>query len=127
MQKRGLSYLAAMLLSTVLFRPVYACGLCHEDDRAAVYSYAADQKAKAQPDQLEFAVLKVVGPLPASTVQHLTSWLGARKGVDPSTIKISAPQKSIGFVFEKTESKDSLLADLNKQFPELKIHFLKYD
>ncbi|MCC7343814.1 MAG: hypothetical protein IT573_02670 [Deltaproteobacteria bacterium] len=103
------------------------CGLCHEDDRSAVYSYEAVQKVKADPARLEFAVFKVVGPLPKATLDRLTQWLGARPGVDAATIKISATQKSMGFVWERSGSKPALIADLAKAFPELKVHALVYD
>lgn len=120
----------ALLALSVFFlniRPAFPCGLCHEDDRSAVYSYEAVQKTKAQPDKLEFAVFKVIGPLPASTIEKLNAWLKAQKGVDPSTLKISAQQKSIGFVFEKAFSKEVLIGNLQKNFPELQVHILKYD
>ena len=95
------------------------CGLCREDNRAAVYSYEADQKVKADPERLEFVVLKVTGPLPRETVASLISWLAERGGVDSSTLKVSASQKSIGFVFEKKYSKEALILDLAKNFPPL--------
>ncbi|MFO1462596.1 MAG: hypothetical protein U1F66_02390 [bacterium] len=104
-----------------------ACGLCHEDDRSAVYSYAAVQKVKADPARLEFAVFKIIGPLPKDTVERLNRWLAARKGIDPATIKISSSQKSMGFVWEKAGSKEALLADLQKEFPDLKAHALSYE
>lgn len=103
------------------------CGLCHEDDRAAVYSYEAVQKVKADPARLEFAVFKIVGPLPKATVERLTQWLGARPGVDSGTVKISITQKSMGFVLEKSVSKEALIEGLRKDFPELKVHALTYE
>ena len=102
-----------------LWMPVsnlYACGLCYEDNRAAVYSYEAMEKVKAAPDRLEFLVIKVKGPLPQETVRLLTLWLTGREGVDPQTVKVSALQKSIGFVFEKAYSKTKLIDDLSKDF-----------
>jgi hypothetical protein len=108
-------------------RAALPCGLCHEDDRSAVYSYEAVQKVKAEPARLEFAVFKIVGPLPKATVERLTQWLGTQPGVDPATIKISATQKSMGFVWERVRSKEALLVDLSREFPELKVHALTYD
>jgi hypothetical protein len=108
-------------------RAVFACGLCHEDDRSAVYSYEAVQKAKAQPDKLEFVVLKVTGALPSPTVDLLSQWLKARAGVDPETVKISAAQKSIGLVMKRTRSKETLAGDLQKDFQGLRFHVLPYN
>lgn len=94
----------------------YPCGLCYEDNRAAVYSYEAMEKVKADPDRFEFVVIKVQGALPKKTAGLLTQWLLEREGVDPQTVKISALQKSIGFVLEKTCSKEELISDLSKDF-----------
>lgn len=126
MRSRTLLLLPLFALS-LMPRTAKPCGLCHEDDRAAVYSYESVQKVKADPTHLEFAVFKIIGPLPKATVDRLTQWLSARPGVDKTTIKISTTQKSMGFVWEKAVSKDALLGDLNKEFPELKIHALSYD
>ncbi|HKY64483.1 MAG TPA: hypothetical protein VJR29_13825 [bacterium] len=121
-------WLSLSMLGLALFpRVAMPCGLCHEDDRSAVYSYEAVQKAKADPARLEFAVFKIIGPLPKSTVERLTQWLSSRPGVDPSTVKISATQKSMGLVWERARSKDAMLADLARDFPELKVHALVYE
>src|SRR4030095_9043948 len=108
-----------LLSSLALIRHAAPCGLCHEDYLSAVYSYEAAEKAKAKPDQLEFTVLKIEGPLAQATLGRLHQWLQKRKGIDSTTVKISAPQKSAGFVFEKRYSKDSLTADLERDFSEL--------
>ncbi|HEX5035518.1 MAG TPA: hypothetical protein VFW62_13640 [bacterium] len=124
---KKLRWLALSVLGFALFpRAVWPCGLCHEDDRSAVYSYEAVQKVKADPAQLEFAIFKISGPLPKSTVERLTQWLSSRPGIDPSTIKISSTQKSMGFVWERARSKAALLADLGRDFPELTVHALAY-
>ena len=102
------------------------CGLCREDNRAAVYSYEADQKVTADPERLEFVVLKIKGPLPRETVASLMKWLAGRGGVDPSTVRVSAFQKSIGFVLEKKYSKEALVLDLAKNFPLLSFRPIDY-
>ncbi|MCC6272080.1 MAG: hypothetical protein IT572_01315 [Deltaproteobacteria bacterium] len=128
MKLSGWSFAIFLALGLTLApRAARPCGLCHEDDRSAVYSYEAVQKVKADPARLEFAVFKIVGPLPKATVDGLTQWLSARPGVDAATIKISATQKSMGFVWERAGSKAALIADLAKAFPELKVHALVYD
>lgn len=103
------------------------CGLCHEDNRAAVYSYEAMKKVKADPSRLEFAVFKIVGPLSKPSVDRLTLWLGQRPGVDRETVKVSVHQKSMGFVWEKSHSKADLILELQKQFPELQVHAIVYE
>jgi len=114
----------AMAVVPAVARP---CGLCREDDRSAVYSYQAIQKVKANPELLEFAVFKVLGPLPPETVPRLTQWLQARPGVDSETVKISTSQHSMGFVWKKSGSKDTLIADLRRDFPELQVHVRHYE
>lgn len=122
-------------VGVILFAFVYffgvpngmGCGLCHEDNRSAVYSYEAVQKAKAQPDKLEFAVFKIIGPLDAATAQKLQQWLQSKKGIDAATVKISTAQKSMGFVMEKSISKESLIAELESGFSSLQFHPLKYN
>jgi hypothetical protein len=105
----------------------YPCGLCREDDRSAVYSYEAVQKAKAQPDKLEFVVLKVAGVLSAPITDKLAQWLKARPGVDPETVKISTAQKSIGLILEKSQSKEALVGELQNEFPGLRFHVVPYN
>lgn len=108
-------------------RTASPCSLCHEDNRAAVYSWDAAQKVAAAPDKLEFVVLKALGPLPQSTADAITAWLKMRAGVDPATVKVSALQKSIGFVFENSKDKEALVSDMAKAFPALSLHVLKYE
>ncbi|HSA59112.1 MAG TPA: hypothetical protein VLJ37_05445 [bacterium] len=105
----------------------YPCGLCREDNRAAVYTWEAAQKVAAAPDKLEFVVLKVLGPLPQKRADEIASWLAQRAGVDPSTVKVSAFQKSVGFVFEKSRDKAGLVSEMKKSFPELSLHILTYE
>jgi hypothetical protein len=122
-------------LGTFLFAFVYllglpngiCCGLCHEDNRSAVYSYEAAEKAKAQPDKLEFAIFKVTGPLDPATAQKIQQWLVGKKGIDATTVKVSTSQKSMGFVMEKSISKDGLITELESGFPGFKFHSLKYN
>ncbi len=97
----------------------WPCGLCREDNRAAVYSYEATQKVAADPKALEFVVLKVKGPLPSKTAEDLIRRLSERQGVDASTVKVSTLQKSIGFVFVKVHGIENLVADLSEGFPHL--------
>ncbi len=104
-------------------KPLWACGLCHEDDRAAVYSYPAMQKVEAHPDQLEFVVIKISGPLTQLLVNRLEAWLKKQEGVDSETVKLALNQKAMGFVFKKSASFDALLAGLAKEFR--KLHFTK--
>lgn len=113
------SFIAAAAVLVPFSGPAWPCGLCHEDNRAAVYSWKAMQKVNAAPRKLEFVVLKVKGALPPATADQLTSWIEKREGVDPATVKVSTLQKSIGFVFEKSLSKDDLLAALSQEFPKL--------
>lgn len=116
-----------MVTAVLVFdRAGWPCGLCHEDNRAAVYSYEAMEKVKANPDKLEFVVVKIKGPLPQQNIEHLIQWLSERVGVDPPTVKISSLQKSIGFVFEKAHSKEKLIADLSKDFTDLIFQILRY-
>ncbi|HEX5037860.1 MAG TPA: hypothetical protein VFX30_11940 [bacterium] len=105
----------------------WPCGLCHEDNRAAVYSWDAAQKVAASPDKLELVVLKLLGPLPQARADELVSWLSLQAGVDASTVKASALQKSVGFVHEKARDKEALLSAMRKAFPELSLHILKYE
>lgn len=105
----------------------YPCGLCDEDNRAAVYSWEAEQKVAAAPDKLEFVVLKVSGPLPQRRADEIAAWLALRAGVDPATVRVSAFQKSIGFVFEKSGDEAGLVSEMKKAFPELSLHILKYE
>jgi hypothetical protein len=105
----------------------YPCGLCHEDNRAAVYSWEATQKVAAAPDRLEFVVLKVLGPLSQKRADEIAAWLALQSGVDPATVKVAALQKSIGFVFEKSKDKPALVSGMKRNFPELSLHILRYD
>lgn len=112
-----LIFLPLTLLSA---EPTYPCGLCHEDDRAAVYSYESMEKVRLGPERLEFLVMKVMGsfdPLAPELVEKLQDWLAKRQGVDAASVIISPNQRSIGFVFEKVYSKGTLLRDLNQAFP----------
>ncbi len=109
-----------------LARTAFPCGLCYEDNRAAVYSYASMQKVEKNREKLEFVVIKIKGPAPVQTVADLHHWLEERKGVDPSTIKISTLQKSIGFVLEKSFPKEELLAALARDFRNLSFKILSY-
>ncbi|HKX12371.1 MAG TPA: hypothetical protein VJP40_04395 [bacterium] len=117
----------ALLAALLLPRMALPCGLCHEDNRAAVYSYEAMKKVKADPQRLEFAVFKLTGPLPKAGIERLQLWLGQRPGIDKETIKISSQQKSMGFVWEKSHSKPDLILELQRQFPDLKVHSLVYE
>ena len=111
----------------VLLAPnsAYPCGLCREDNRAAVYSYEALQRVKAHPDELEFVVIKMTGSLSAKTVDNLGQWLSWRRGVEATTLKISSLQKSMGFVYEKkTQDKQILLMELQETFPDLSFKIL---
>jgi hypothetical protein len=105
----------------------WPCGLCNEDNRAAVYSWEAAQKVDAAPDRLEFVVLKALGPLPQTTADAISAWLKLQPGVDASTVKVSTLQKSIGFVFEKAVAKEDLVSRMAKAFPALSLHILKYE
>src|SRR5262245_44325229 len=114
-------FLSSLLL---IHSAAYPCGLCREDYFSSVYSYEAVERAKANPDTLEFMVLKIEGPLPEATLRRLNRWLQKRKGVDATTVKISAHQKSVGFIFEKRFSKDFLMGDLERAFPALNFEVL---
>jgi hypothetical protein len=105
----------------------WPCGLCHEDNRAAVYSWEAAQKVAAAPERLEFVVLKLLGPLPPKRADETAAWLKTRAGVDPATVKVSALQKSAGFVFERAGDKAALLSAMKQAFPELSLHVLRYE
>ncbi len=111
------NFLMSMIAVALWPQVSLACELCHEDARAAVYSYEAIQKVKENPDKLEFVVLKVKGTFSQDIVDSLREWLSQKNGVDPTTIKISTFQKSIGFVFEKNRSKEKLVSDLTQDFP----------
>jgi hypothetical protein len=76
---------------------------------------------------LEFVVLKVTGALPAPTAERLAQWLKARPGLDPEAVKISTTQKSIGLLMERTQSKEALVGDLQKEFQGLRFHVLQYN
>lgn len=105
----------------------WACGVCDEDDRSAVYNHEAMEKVRTNPDRLEFVVLKVQGSLRQDLPTTLETWLKKQEGVDPSTIKISVPQKSIGFVLDKKYSKEKLAVNLKKAFPQLSFHIHDYE
>jgi hypothetical protein len=125
----GKNWIGILLFGFLYFAQMsqgICCGLCHEDDRAAVYSYEAVQKAKAQPDKLEFAVFKISGPLDPAATQKLQQWLQSKNGIDAGTIKVSTVQKSMGFVMEKSLSKASLIAELESAFPGFQFHALSY-
>lgn len=119
----------SLILSSLasLRHAAYPCCPYHEDCVSAVNSYEAMEKVKAQPDNLEFAILKIEGLLPQATLEELHQWLLNRIGVHSTTVKISASQKSAGFVFEKRCSKDSLTKDLERDFPELDFKMLQYN
>lgn len=105
----------------------YPCGLCYEDNRAAVYSYEAVQKVKANPDKFEFIVLKIKGKLSQETADQIRRWLSERGEIDPTTVKVSTLQKSIGFVADKSFPKNSLLDELSRAFSPLTFELLPYD
>lgn len=102
----------------------WPCGLCKEDNRAAVYSWDAAQKVDAAPDKLEFVVLKLLGPLPQARADAVAAWLSLQAGVDVSTVKVSTLQKSAGFAYEKGRDKAALLASMRAAFPELSLRVL---
>ncbi len=118
---------ALILLSFVVAETALPCGLCREDNRAAVYSYRAMLKVRAHPNQLEFVVLKVAGAFPRKTIGQLTFWLAQQSGLDAGTLKISSLQKSIGFVWIKSAPKKQLVSQLSEKFPSLIFQILAYD
>ncbi|MBI4126792.1 MAG: hypothetical protein HY465_04785 [Deltaproteobacteria bacterium] len=103
-----------------------ACGICKEDDRAAVYSQAAMEQSQAQPTRYEFVVLKVThGPLTPTNITKVRRWLSNQQGIVASTVNISQQQRSIGFLFEKQSQLQPLLDNLQKSFTDFT--FLKRD
>ena len=102
------------------------CGICYEDDRSAVYSFEAAQKAKADPEHFEFVILKVRGNLDDKAALKVVRWLMKRNGVTANTVKISTPQKSIGFLFEKRANLNHLIESMKQTFSPLNFHLRTY-
>ncbi|MDO8519546.1 MAG: hypothetical protein Q7T11_05225 [Deltaproteobacteria bacterium] len=116
------------LASLPLFQApqAYACGACYEDNRAAVYSHEAAQKAEENPEKFEFVVVKVRGPLTPPDQKELKSWLSRRTGVDAATVAVSAMQQTIGFLFEKKFRREKLMVAFGESFPRHRFEILEY-
>ena len=119
MRRSRFSLVLFFALAVLQSARAFPCGLCREDARAAVYSYEAMQKVTAEPERLEFVVLKITGAVSQKTAGQISQWLTERSGIDPDTVKISTFQKSAGFVLEKKDSKEELVSDLSEDFAGL--------
>ncbi len=104
---------------SLLPQGAFPCGICKEDDRAAVYSQEAMEKSQAEPDRYEFVVLKVThGPLTPTNIQKIHDWLAKQSGVASSTVNVSQQQRSIGFLFDKQEKLQFLLENFKQILPD---------
>lgn len=127
------SNVGAMILLVVMLsllasaRPAMACGSCEEDDRASVYDHAIMHKALADPQRLEFVVIKVIGEWNAKMAQQVEQVLQRRPELDPTTIRISLSQHTIGAIFKRDYDRLALIEALQQQFPRLQLTLRNYE
>lgn len=108
-------------------RPAIACGSCEEDDRASVYDHALMSKAMANPQRLEFLVIKVVGAWTDAAARAVTQFLQHRPDVDPTGIKTLLSPQTIGMIFRRQFDRMKLTDALTQQFPRLRFDIRPYD
>lgn len=127
------SSMSAMILLAVVLgllasaRPAAACGSCEEDDRASVYDHAIMQKALADPQRLEFIVIKVIGEWNAKVAQQVEQVLQRRPELDPTTITTSLSQHTIGVIFKRNYDRVALIEAVQQQFPRVQLTLRHYE
>lgn len=119
--------LMAMLSLLASARPAIACGSCEEDDRASVYDHAIMHKALADPQRLEFIVIKVIGEWNAKMAKQVEQVLQRRPEVDATSIKMSLSQHTIGVIFKRDFDRDALIEALQQQFPRMQFALRNYE
>lgn len=75
-----------------------ACGHCVEDKVAAVYDHAIVVRALERGHEVAF--LAIEGPLPAGSRRSIESAIGAARGVDRGTTRVSMDAASLSFAYD---------------------------
>ena len=79
-----------------------ACGVCIEDKVAATYDHALVQRALAQHRVVVFAEPRT--SVDASRLKAVASAAARLRGVDASTVRVSAAPASVSFVLDPKSS-----------------------
>jgi hypothetical protein len=104
------------LLALVAASPAMGCGHCVEDKVAAVYDHGLITKALGEHHQVVFFGIEGILPAGDEGRRVIAAALGAPKGVDSRSLRISVEPASLSLSFDgRRISSDQILDMLNRK------------
>jgi len=94
------AYLFAALAFLFAARDAFACGHCVEDRVAAVYDHGIIVRALERKHQVAFLAIEGTIPQAGELRRSIESGLGAVKGIDRGTARVSLESASFSFAYD---------------------------
>lgn len=89
-----------MLVGAMQTELAFACGVCIEDRVAAVYDHEIVTNALARRHDVVFFDVEGLGNTPNVSRAAVTAMVGAVRGVDKGSVRVSMESASLSFSFD---------------------------